>query len=69
MGGSEPITLSRACEVVEIPSGIRSTLPAGAVVRIMQSLGLSLIHISAPGCPNRNWSRTGLRALPLNWCS
>ena len=41
MGGSEPITLSRACEVVEIPSGIRSTLPVGAVVRIMQSLGSS----------------------------
>ena len=39
MGGSEPITLSRACEVVEIPSGIRGTLPAGAVVGIMQSLG------------------------------
>jgi probable FeS assembly SUF system protein SufT len=39
MGASEPITLSRACEVVEIPSGIRGTLPAGAVVRIMQSLG------------------------------
>src|SRR5439155_21235298 len=36
---SELITLSRACEVVEIPSGIRATLPAGAVVRIMQSLG------------------------------
>ena len=41
MGGSEPITLSRACEVVEIPSGIRSTLSAGAVVRIMQSMGSS----------------------------
>ena len=39
MDGSEPITLSRACEVIEIPSGIRSTVPAGAVVRIMQSLG------------------------------
>ncbi len=26
---------SRACEVIEIPSGIRDTLPAGAVVRIM----------------------------------
>ena len=39
MGASEPITLSRACEVVEIPSGIRGTLPAGAVVRIIQSLG------------------------------
>src|SRR5258708_12044248 len=39
MSASEPITLSRACEVIEIPSGIRGTLPAGAVVRIMQSLG------------------------------
>lgn len=26
---------SRACEVIEIPSGIRGTLPAGAVVRIV----------------------------------
>ena len=41
MGGSEPITLSRACEVIEIPSGIRRTVPAGTVVRIMQSLGSS----------------------------
>jgi len=39
MGASGPIALSRACEVIEIPSGIRATLPAGAVVRIMQSLG------------------------------
>jgi probable FeS assembly SUF system protein SufT len=39
MGASEPLTLSRACEVIEIPSGIHGTLPAGAVVRIMQSLG------------------------------
>jgi probable FeS assembly SUF system protein SufT len=39
MGASEPITLSRACEVIEIPSGTRATLPAGAVVRTMQSLG------------------------------
>ena len=39
MGASEPITLSRACEVIEIPNGTRATLPAGAVVRIMQSLG------------------------------
>jgi len=39
MGASEPITLSRVCEVIEIPTGIRATLAAGAVVRIMQSLG------------------------------
>ena len=37
----EPITLSRACEAIEIPSGIRNTIPAGATVRIMQSLGTS----------------------------
>jgi len=39
MGATEPITLSRACEVIQIPSGMRATLPAGAVVRVMQSLG------------------------------
>src|SRR5256712_13302605 len=39
MGASISVTLSRACEVIEIPSGIRGTLPAGAIVRIMQSLG------------------------------
>jgi probable FeS assembly SUF system protein SufT len=38
MGATEPIALSRHCEVIEIPSGTRGTLPAGAVVRIMQSL-------------------------------
>ena len=38
MSASELITLSRACEVIEIPNGTRGTLPAGAVVRIMQSL-------------------------------
>jgi probable FeS assembly SUF system protein SufT len=39
MGASEPITLSRACEVIEIPSGVQVILPADSVVRIMQSLG------------------------------
>src|SRR5919108_5563732 len=33
------ITLTRDCPVIEIPSGIQHTLPAGSVVRIMQSLG------------------------------
>ncbi|PYY07566.1 MAG: putative Fe-S cluster assembly protein SufT [Acidobacteria bacterium] len=37
----EPITLSRACEAIEIPSGIRNTIPAGSTVRVMQSLGTS----------------------------
>jgi probable FeS assembly SUF system protein SufT len=31
--------LSRTCEVIEIPSGVRSTLPEGTSVRIMQSRG------------------------------
>ena len=34
-----PITLSRDTDVVEIPSGINNKLPAGTVVRVMQSLG------------------------------
>lgn len=34
-----PITLTRACDVIEIPSGIRGSLPQGSVVKIMQTLG------------------------------
>jgi probable FeS assembly SUF system protein SufT len=33
--------LSRSCEVVEIPSGVRTILAAGTAVRITQSLGNS----------------------------
>jgi probable FeS assembly SUF system protein SufT len=36
---SEPITLNRTCEVLEIPSGLRHLLPTGTVVRVHQSLG------------------------------
>src|SRR5215469_5173261 len=39
MHSGVPITLSRDCEVIEIPSGTRSTLSAGTPVRIMQTLG------------------------------
>ena len=39
MSASEAITMSRACEVIEIPSGIRGTLSEGTVIRMMQSLG------------------------------
>jgi probable FeS assembly SUF system protein SufT len=39
MHSGVPITLSRDCEVIEIPNGTRSTLSAGSVVRIMQTLG------------------------------
>ena len=36
---SELITLNRACEVMEIPSGAPRNIPAGSVVRVMQKLG------------------------------
>jgi probable FeS assembly SUF system protein SufT len=39
MQTSEVITLSRACEAIGIPSGVREVLPQGATVRIMQFLG------------------------------
>jgi probable FeS assembly SUF system protein SufT len=49
MNRSEPIPLSRSCEVIEIPSGARSTLPAGTTVRVMQSLGSSYTVASERG--------------------
>jgi probable FeS assembly SUF system protein SufT len=39
MSVTESITLTRNCEVIQIPSGLRSTLPAGTRVRVVQSLG------------------------------
>ncbi|HVB34159.1 MAG TPA: putative Fe-S cluster assembly protein SufT [Patescibacteria group bacterium] len=45
----EPITLGRDCEVIEIPSGVRRTLAAGATLRIMQSLGGSYTVIDDQG--------------------
>lgn len=36
---NEAITLSRECEVTEIPSGVARLLPAGTEARITQSLG------------------------------
>src|SRR3989338_4596667 len=39
MVADEHIKLSRDCEVVQIPSGTKATLPNGAQVRIFQSLG------------------------------
>ena len=45
-----PITLSRDCDVIQIPDGTRSSLPAGTPVRIMQSQGGSYtVTASAPG--------------------
>ena len=39
MAISEPITLSRNCEVIQIPSGTRASLPSGTKIRVVQSLG------------------------------
>ncbi len=39
MATHEPITLSRDCEAIMIPSGERVTLPAGTEVRVIQTLG------------------------------
>lgn len=50
---TETITISRNCEVVEIPSGIPHTIPAGASVRIMQKLGGSYTVTSDSGCMYR----------------
>ena len=47
---NEPATLKRDCEVIEIPSGNRARIPAGAQVRIMQSLGTSYTVMTEAGC-------------------
>src|SRR6266700_3245341 len=41
MNFGDRITLNRACEAIQIPSGMSSSLPAGTAVRIMQSRGNS----------------------------
>jgi len=49
MKPSETITLNRECDAIEVPSGARSKLAAGRVVRIMQSLGSSYTVTSESG--------------------
>ena len=49
MAMSEIITLSRDCDAIEIPSGIPQKLPAGAQIRIMQTLGTSFTVTSDRG--------------------
>jgi len=39
MKSHDPITLTRDCEAIQIPSGAKMVLPAGTVVMITQSLG------------------------------
>jgi probable FeS assembly SUF system protein SufT len=49
MSAAEPITLSRDCVAIEIPSGIPQKLPAGSTVRITQNLGSSFTITSDRG--------------------
>jgi probable FeS assembly SUF system protein SufT len=49
MIANTPIKLSRECEAIEIPSGVRSRIPAGAEVRVMQYLGSSYTIASSYG--------------------
>jgi len=46
----EMIELTRECEAIEIPSGIRRVLPALSRVRVSQFLGTSFTVISDMGC-------------------
>jgi probable FeS assembly SUF system protein SufT len=49
MIANAPIKLGRECEVIEIPSGVRTKLPAGAEVRVMQYIGSSYTIVSDYG--------------------
>jgi probable FeS assembly SUF system protein SufT len=49
MKTNELITLSRDCEAIAIPYGEKVVLPAGSLVRVMQSLGGTYTVISEQG--------------------
>jgi probable FeS assembly SUF system protein SufT len=49
MSSNEEIILTRACVAIGIPNGVRETLPEGATVRLMQSLGTSYTVTDARG--------------------
>ena len=53
MPPNQQITLSRDCNSVEIPSGARNLLPAGTIVRVMQSRGGSYTVASNTGAMYR----------------
>jgi probable FeS assembly SUF system protein SufT len=65
----QQIALARACEVIEIPSGVRRLLPAGTLVRITQALGGSVTITTADGNMYRvdaaDAAALGLSAAPL----
>ena len=49
MIANTPVKLSREAEVIEIPSGVKTKLPAGAEVRVMQFVGSSYTIVSDYG--------------------
>ena len=49
MKTNEPTTLSRDCEAIVIPYGEKVVLPAGSLVRVMQSLGGTYTVVSEQG--------------------
>src|ERR1700677_2275539 len=49
MYADQGLALSRACEVIEIPSGIHSVLPSGTLVRITQHLGTGYTVVADRG--------------------
>lgn len=49
MSYSEPITVSRNCAVIGIPTGISATIPAGTSVRVMQHLGTGYTVVTEYG--------------------
>jgi probable FeS assembly SUF system protein SufT len=53
MNPNEPIALTRDCDTIEIPSGVRGRLSAGTVVRIQQRLGSSYTVAGADGRMSR----------------
>jgi probable FeS assembly SUF system protein SufT len=49
MSHSEPVTVSRNCAVIGIPTGISATIPAGTSVRVMQHLGTGYTVVTEYG--------------------
>src|SRR6266511_3368071 len=49
MKTNEPITLSRNCEAIQIPSGQKVMLPVDTQVTVTQSLGGSYTVVTGPG--------------------
>lgn len=48
-GNEEQVTLTRECEGIQVPSGYKTTLPAGSQVTIVQSLGGTYTVITEDG--------------------